>query len=99
MYARPTVFFDGGYRVDLGAGSNWDPYYIASINACGNRVVPNIDLNLTFTWLGSAKMNIGVTIQNNDTTDYQGRLRVYVTETISSLGWKDYNGKLYVLPF
>jgi hypothetical protein len=99
MYARPTVFFDGGYRVDLGAGPNWDPYYIASINACGERVVPNIDLNLSLIWLGNAKMNIGVTIQNNDTADYQGRLRVYVAETVSSLGWKDYNGKLYVLPF
>jgi len=67
--------------------------YISSINACGNRTVPNIDLNLTLTWLGSARMNIGVAIQNNNTYDYSGYLKVYVNEMVSSMGWKYDNGK------
>jgi hypothetical protein len=63
--------------------------------------VNDIDLNLSLAWLGNATMNIGVTVQNNNQEgDYQGYLRVYVTETVSSLGWgTDAQGDPYAFAF
>jgi hypothetical protein len=102
LYGFPTVFFDGGYRVDVGGDPNI-PYmvswYKTTITECGNRVVPNIDVSLSSTWLGSATMNIKVSVKNNETSNYSGRIRVYVTELVSSMGWKDKLGKLYKFPF
>jgi len=50
----PTVFFDGGYKKNVGAGStpSAQAAYNTSINQCGNRVVADIDLSLDVTWLG-----------------------------------------------
>jgi len=52
--------------------------YRASINACGNKVVPDIDVDVSVEWLGNATMNIEVTVQNNETSYYKGHIRVYV---------------------
>lgn len=92
MYGYPTVFFDGGYKVNVGGGSGSQAAYTTSINSCGNRPVSNVDLNLSFTWLGNATMDMVVSVQNNDTSDYTGYLRVYVTEAVSKMGWKYVNG-------
>lgn len=99
--AFPTVMFDGGFAVNVGAGTvpETQGQYASSIDACGNRAVPNIDLILSFDWLGNSRMNIDVTIQNNDTTDYAGYLKVYVTETVSSMGWRYFDNTPYTFPF
>lgn len=89
LYGYPTVWFDGGYRVAVGGGSSNQTDYTNKINQCGARVVPNVDLNLSLNWIGTATMQIGVSIQNNDTSEYRGFLEVYVTEAASTLGWKD----------
>ncbi|KPL00071.1 MAG: hypothetical protein AMJ90_08835 [candidate division Zixibacteria bacterium SM23_73_2] len=92
LYAVPAVFFDGGYQVDVGAGSipGAEAEYRPLIEVCGSRPVPDLDLGISFTWLGDASMNIQVEIQNNDTSMYEGYLRVYVCEIRSSLGWGTY---------
>lgn len=98
----PTVYFDGGYRVNVGVYNTVPQtvtWYKSSMTACGNRPVHNIDVSLSATWLGSATMNIKVTVQNNETSDYGGHIRVYVTELVSSMGWKDKGGNLYEFPF
>ncbi len=91
IYGYPTVFFDGGYRVDVGSGSvpSAEAKYIESIDSCGNRPVSDIDLALDVTWHGNATMNMHVLVQNNEDSDYDGHIRVYVTEIASSLGWND----------
>lgn len=91
IYGYPTVFFDGGYRVDVGSGSvpSAEAKYIESIDSCGNRPVSDIDLDLDVTWHGNATMNMHVLVQNNEDSDYDGHIRVYVTEIASSLGWND----------
>ena len=89
LYGFPTVWFDGGYKVSVGGGSGNQSDYTTKINTCGNRAVSNIDLNLSLEWTSDSAMKIGVSVQNNDTSEYRGFLEVYVTEAASSLGWKD----------
>jgi len=50
----PTVFFDGDYKKNVGAGStpSAQAAYNTSINQCGSRTVADIDLSLDVTWLG-----------------------------------------------
>lgn len=97
----PTVFWDGKYRTSVGASSipSAMAIYNSSIIACGARVVPNIDLTISATWLGSATMSITVTVTNHEATTYNGYLRCYVTEITSSMGWIDTGGQTYTFPF
>gem|GEM_PF-4514394 len=101
IYGFPTVYFDGGYIVEVGAGSipSAKAAYIADINACGSRAVPDIEATLDVVWTGDAVMDISISVQNNEATTYDGHLRVFVSEIISSLGWYDYAGHLYHYPF
>lgn len=79
--------------MSVGGGSGNQADYTTKINTCGNRAVANIDLNLSLDWMGNSTIKIGVSVQNNDTSNYTGYLVVYVTEAASSLGWKDKWGK------
>jgi hypothetical protein len=100
-YAYPDVFFDGGFRLDLGASStsNADAKYRTSIPLCGNRPASNITSTLSVGWLGNARINIALQLQNNEQATYQGRLRIYVTEITTSMGWLDDAGYPYTFPF
>lgn len=98
LYAYPTVWWDGGYRVNLGA-SNLPSAYITSINQCAARPVNDIDIILDVDWLGNAAMDIDITVINNEATTYDGFLRVYVTEIVSSMGWTTTTGVPYTFPF
>ncbi|HVP37295.1 MAG TPA: dockerin type I domain-containing protein [Terriglobales bacterium] len=99
--AFPTVMFDGGQAVEVGAGSvpEAQAQYASSISTCSERTVPNIDLLLSFDWLGDSRIKVNVTIRNNDPTDYSGYLKVYVTETVSSMGWRYADNTPYTFPF
>jgi thiol-disulfide isomerase/thioredoxin len=101
IYGYPTVFFDGGYRVDVGSGSvpSAEEKYIASIDTCGMRPVPDIEVILLVGWMENATMNIEVSVQNNEPSDYDGHIRVYVTEISSSMGWNDTWGYPYTFTF
>jgi hypothetical protein len=101
IYGFPTVWFDGGYRVNVGASSipSAQAAYEASITQCGLRTVPNIDVTLNVNWLGNAAMTIQASVHNNEATAYTGRIRVYVTEFGSSMGWIDTAGNPYTFPF
>ncbi len=122
IQSYPTVFFDGGYRQDVGATniSNAMNRYNTSIIKCGNRNVADIDLSVDVEWLGAVNripengatnvyidptlvwnltaMNIDVTIDNNESTQYDGHLHVYVTEVNSSY-WVDYYHLPYTMAF
>jgi glutaredoxin len=100
-YGFPTVWFDGGYRVSVGASSipGAQSTYQNMITQSGNRAVHDIDIILDVEWLGNAQMDIDVTVVNNEATSYDGHIRVYVTEIESSLGWKDTAGYPYTFAF
>jgi hypothetical protein len=100
LYGFPTVYFDGGYKVNVGAGSvpSAKAAYKVSLVACESRPVDDIEVEMTVLWLGDATMDITVEITNNTARTYGGTLRSYVTELESSLNWKDSAGKLYTFP-
>jgi len=94
----PTVWFDGGYRVEVGGLPQNEAYYRQDLADCGARTVPTIDVNLTATWLGNAQIDIDVQVRNHESSSYNGHIRVYVTEVESTMGWNDTTGHPYTFP-
>ena len=88
----PDVYFDGGYKRVLGGQSSEIPYRNA-ITQSGERTVPDIDINLAVTWLGGGKLQIEITVTNNEIEEFQGKLRTYIIEKESR--WNDNSGKPY----
>ncbi len=98
----PNMFFDGGYEVRLGAYTNVPNqvnYYNGAIASCANRTVADIDVDVSVGWLGNATLDIEVSVQNNEASTYDGYIRVFVTEIVSSMGWEDSWGNPYHFPF
>ena len=98
----PTCYFDGGYQVNVGVYTNVPAtvsWYTSTITTCGNRVVPDLDVEVDVGWLGSATLDVKVAVTNNEATDYSGHIRVYVTEIVSSMGWEDSWGDPYTFAF
>ena len=96
----PTVYFDGGYRVNVGAGSvpSAKSAYKSSISASSRREVEDVDIDLSATWLGGTEIDIDVRVDNNEASTYGGHIRVFITEIESSEGWRDTSGDLYTFP-
>ena len=82
----PDVHFDGGYRNLVGAQEDETPYRNA-ITACGERTVPDIDVDVSVEWKGGGTLKISVDVQNNEAEEYDGHLRVYIVEKESR--WND----------
>jgi len=99
VYGYPTVWFDGGYRVNLGGSTGNEAQYRSSITSCGGRAVYDVDINLKVTWLDGTEMKIDVSVDNNESSTYDSTIRVYIMEIESSMGWKDTAGYLYTFPF
>lgn len=100
-YGWPTVWFDGGYKINVGAGSTSaaKAAYVTSINSCGSRIVEDVDIDLAASWLGGTTMEIDVTVTNKEPSTYGGHIRVYITEIVSSMGWIDTAGFPYTFTF
>ena len=101
VYGWPTVWWDGGYRVNVGAGSipSAKSAYTSSINSCGARSVDDVEINLVATWLGGTQMKVDCTVTNNEASTYGGTLRIFIVEKESSMGWKDTGGVTYSMAF
>ncbi len=62
MQYVPTCYFDGGYTSDPGTSTG----DVASrIALAGGRTVAPLDLEVTLTWLGSASLQVDVTVTNH----------------------------------
>ena len=95
IYGFPTCFFDGGYKVVV-SGSEND--LENAIKDCLNRNnMRNINLELNAIWKGNAVINISISVRNNEDKEYNGFLRVYITEISSR--WKDHSGEPYHFGF
>jgi hypothetical protein len=81
----PTLYLDGGYEV-----ADRQNNYGAEINEVAQREVYDLNMDLSAVWLGNAKIQVTVTIANQESQDYFGHLRVYVTEIESR--WSDEDG-------
>lgn len=65
LYGHPTTFFDGGDEVYVGGEISQTPY-VERIQASGARGVHDMDLSVTTTWLGNARIQVEVTVTNNE---------------------------------
>ena len=92
----PTVHFDGGYESIVGGGDN-EQNYRDSIESCGARTVPDIDVTVTAYDLGGSSLEVSLSITNNYATDYTGYLRTYISEIISR--YINYDGDPYHFGF
>ena len=101
LYGYPTLWWDGGRRVDVGASSvpSAKSTYTSSINYCGSQSVKDVDISLSVTWLGGTNMQVDCTVKNNEGTTYDGTIQVAICEKVSSRGWIDTGGQTYTMTF
>ncbi len=101
LYGYPTVWWDGGLDVDVGAGSvpAAKSTYTSSINYCGSQSVKDVDISLGITWLGGTNMQVDCTVKNNEGSTYDGTIQVAICEKVSSRGWVDTGGVTYTMTF
>jgi len=92
----PTVEFEGGY-IEVTGGQDDETNYRNAIETCIDREVLDIDITLTATHEGDAKIKITADISNNDAESYSGTLRIYVAEIMSR--YLNYDGDPSVYGF
>ncbi|UCD13177.1 MAG: hypothetical protein JSW60_06355 [Thermoplasmatales archaeon] len=76
----PTSIFDGDYRRIVGNYPNQLP---GALDACGARSVKDLEASMTVAWLGDAEIQVDIEIENNEATQYNGYIRVPITEITS----------------
>jgi len=86
----PTSYWDGGQFVYPGTSQG---VFISNLNSAGARIVPDLSSNLNANWLGSAQIQISYSVENHETSEYPGHLRIYVQEYESR--WNDNSGNPY----
>ena len=93
IWAFPTVFIDGGYKVIVG-GKNIESVYANAISLAQGRTVPQIKLTMTAQYKNTTKeVTVTALIENKDNNTYTGRLKLYLTEIVSQVS--DYANKPY----
>lgn len=88
----PDVYFDGGYKHEQGAQPD-ETKYRTDIEQSGERAVPDIDVDVDAEWKIGNILKITVTVQNNEPEEYNGHIRVYITEIESR--WNDAQNNQY----
>ena len=101
LYGYPTLWWDGGRRVNVGAGSvpGAKSTYTSSINYLGSQSVKDVIIDLSVTWLGGTNMQVDCTVTNNEASTYGGTVQVAICEKESSRGWIDTGGVTYTMTF
>ena len=101
IYAFPTVYFDGGDTSFVGRESTvqlTETEYRKLIEREGARTPKQpITMGSTVTWDGNAKLTVTITIKNEGSNLYFGKIRSYVAEIESR--WKDDSGDPYNFGF
>ncbi len=100
LTAAPTVFWDGGWRKDIGSPNNATDVanYKKSINKCKNRTVADIDLSVDGYWLGAVNNepeDNATKIPINQTLKWTNT-KMIVNVTITNNEASLYNGHLHV---
>jgi hypothetical protein len=66
LYWLPSCYFDGGYLYDHGLTTS---AIATALDQSAARDVPALDLSVTLTWLGSASLQVDVSIVNNESVN------------------------------
>jgi hypothetical protein len=97
LYGLPTVFIDGGYTVLMG-GTHEKSEYAQAIREAEYRPAPDIHLNITAKYDNNTdKLKSKVFLKNNENKEYDGILKLYLTEKISR--WSGSEGQPYHFGF
>lgn len=89
----PVVYIDGGYKVFF-SGSVPESDIIKGILDAEKRKIPKINVNITAEYNeNKSELSTNINVVNNEKEQYNGRIRVYLTEIISR--WNQQNGKPY----
>ena len=89
----PVVYIDGGYKLLFGGGAT-ESDFLSNIRSARNREVPEISTKLTAEYdENSTELTTRIIAINNETEQYSGRIRVYLTEIISR--WNQQNSEPY----
>lgn len=76
----PASIFDGDYQRLEG---NYPAQLPGALDACGQRTVKDIDASIILNWFGNATIFIEISITNNEQTQYNGHIRVPISEILS----------------
>jgi len=68
LHWLPTVYYDGGFDVFSSTGLFTQPY-VDRLNAAGARAVPDLDLDISMTYLGGNAIQVDYTISYNGWTN------------------------------
>ncbi len=80
----PTVYFDGGYEIIYGV-VDWKSKFENKIKSAMNRKVPKVLVNVSAEWIeNNEEIEINIILENYETTTYEGQLKVYITEIVST---------------
>ncbi len=84
IYGYPTIYFDGGYEVIMGAG-DWNSIFREKISSTLSRNVSKVLVNVTAVWdENNDEINVNIIMNNYEEDIYKGKLKVYLTEIVST---------------
>jgi hypothetical protein len=84
IWGYPTVYIDGGYTTLVGSNIQKSDFE-KNITSAAERITPLIFISTTAHWDNQTNIiSINMDVENHEASDYQGRLRVYITELIST---------------
>ena len=84
IWGYPTAYIDGGYATLIGSNIQKSDFE-KNISSAAKRITPLVFIRTTAHWDNRTNIiTVSVKIQNQEASEYQGRLRVYITELIST---------------
>ncbi|HWR27606.1 MAG TPA: hypothetical protein VN377_04110, partial [Candidatus Thermoplasmatota archaeon] len=84
IWGYPTVYIDGGYTTLIGSSIQKSDFE-KNVTSAAERITPRIFIRTTAHWDNRTNIiAVNVKVENQETSEYQGRLRVYITELIST---------------
>jgi len=84
IWGYPTAYIDGGYTTLIGSSIQKSDFEKNIINAA-KRITSLILISTTAHWDNQTNIiSINLDVKNREASEYQGRLRVYITELIST---------------
>ena len=84
IYGYPTVYFDGGYEVIMGA-TDWKTVFKEKISSTISRNTSKVSANVTGIWNeNNNEINVEILMNNYEEDIYTGQLKVYLTEIVST---------------
>ena len=84
IWGYPTVYIDGGYTTLVGSSIQKSDFE-KNITSAAERITPLILISTTAHWDNQTNIiSIHIQAENQGASDYKGRLRVYITELIST---------------